>query len=630
MLRRQLSRIFIIIVILGFMAAAAAAQTLKAEAVDSVPDAGWQVKAVFPDWRGYVDDTLAMNSMASFDGWQGQGYFYVTLAPGVRSLRMFVNGREADLSGLKGGMSARIDYSPVARNGKNTVQVTEIEPGDAEDAVTVRAPYPTVIPGTPEEAGISRDTLALIDDLIASDVQYGFPGAQLAIIRHGKLVYNKAWGKVNAYLPDGTPNKTGAPITTRTLFDLASVTKMFSANYALQRLLTEERFSIDDPVSKYLGDRFFEDVIEYPYADGANPPLETQRRWKAQITIRDLLYHQAGFPPSVEYYKIYPNGDTLLFAGYDGDEKTKAATAQAICKTPLMYEPRTQTKYSDIDYMLLGLIAEQLAGKDLDTYLKETFFEPMGLKRITYNPLKHGFRAGDCAATELNGNTRDGSIDFPGIRTYTLQGQVHDEKAWFSMGGVSGHAGLFACASELATLAGVMLTGGYGEHRFFDRNVIDLFTSPKNEDLGNWGLGWWRNGDAQRPWYFGTEAASNVIGHQGWTGTLVMIDPANGLVIAYLTHKINSPVTDPAKSLSSFNGNWYTASTLGFVAQLLSIGMDRSEDVMPQLVSLTKDMAGESLKLIPKDAPAGHPSRRNADSKAALAKKWSQKMTAAK
>ena len=243
MLRRQISFVFIITAVLGFMAAAAAAQTLKAEAVDSVPDAGWQVKAVFPDWRGYVDDTLAMNSMASFDGWQGQGYLYVTLKSGVRSLRLFVNGREADLSGLKGGMSARIDYSSAARNGKNTVQVTEILPDNLEEAVTVCVPYPTVIQGTPEEAGISPDTLSLIDDLIASDVQYGFPGAQLAVIRHGRLIYNKAWGKVNAYLPDGTPNRTGAPITVRTLFDLASVTKMFSANYALQKLLTEERFS---------------------------------------------------------------------------------------------------------------------------------------------------------------------------------------------------------------------------------------------------------------------------------------------------------------------------------------------------------------------------------------------------
>ena len=246
----------------------------------------------------------------------------------------------------------------------------------------------------------------------------------------------------------------------------------------------------------------------------------------------------------------------------------------------------------------------------------------MGLRRITYNPLKHGFGPQDCAATELNGNTRDGSIDFPGIRTYTLQGQVHDEKAWFSMGGVSGHAGLFACATDLAKLATLMLSGGYGENRFFSRNVIDAFTSPKSVDFGQWGLGWWRNGDVQRPWYFGTEAGSRVIGHQGWTGTLAMIDPDNGLVIAYLTHKINSRVADPSKSLSSFNGNWYTASSLGFVAQILSIGMDKDADITPQLVSLTADMANESRKLIPEDAGEDHPSRRNAESKEALAEKW--------
>ncbi len=626
MLRRQLKLFVFLVLMLGALAVSAAAQNgIAIKAIPSVPDGGWQRVAAFPDWRGYVDDTLAMNSMVSVDGWQGQGYFYMTLSPETVSLRLFVNGREADTSALKPGKTVRVDYSGAARNGKNTVQVTEITPAVREDAVKLYFPYPTVIKGTPRDCGIDPAALELIDDLIASDVKYGFPGAQLAIIRHGKLIYEKAWGRTNAYKPDGSPDTASGPITSRTLFDLASVTKMFSANYALQKLLTEEKYSLDDPVSKYLGDRFFEHVIRYDYADGANPPLETQKEWKARITIRDLLCHQAGFPPSVEYYKIYPNGDTLLFAGYDGDEKTKAATEEAICKTPLMYEPRTMTKYSDIDYMLLGLIAEKLTGKTLDVYLKETFFDPMGLRRITYNPLKHGFGPQDCAATELNGNTRDGSIDFPGIRTYTLQGQVHDEKAWFSMGGVSGHAGLFACATDLAKLATVMLSGGYGENSFFSRNVMDAFTSPKSVDFGQWGLGWWRNGDVQRPWYFGTEAGSRVIGHQGWTGTLAMIDPDNGLVIAYLTHKINSRVADPSKSLSSFNGNWYTASSLGFVAQILSIGMDKDADILPQLVSLTADMANESRKLIPDDVGENHPSFRNAESKEALAEKWAGK-----
>ena len=615
-----------------FSTQAFAGEVIKTEKVRAAPDGEWQCEAAFPDWKGYVDDTLALNSMVSFDGWHGQGYFYVTLHEDTESLRLFANGCEADVSFMRGGESCRVDFSAVAKDGKNTIQVTEIMPGDLEKAVSVYIPYPVIMDGSVEESGIAPEALSLIEDIISSDVEYGFTSAQLAVIRRGRLVYENAWGTKNAYLPDGTPNEAGEPVTTETMYDLASVTKMFATNFSLQKLLTEGRFSLEDKVSQYLGDRFFKDVIDIEYEGGANPPPETQRAWKADITIRDLLCHHAGFPPEIGYENLYYNAEKLsfdpdavniLYGGVDGDEKTKAATAEAICKTPLYYEPRTVTKYSDIDYMILGLIVEKIAGTDLDTYLKENFLEPLGLSRITFNPLKNGFASADCAATELNGNTRDGAVYFPGIRTETLQGQVHDEKAWYSMGGISGHAGLFASAPELAKLASLMLTGGYGENRFFSRNVLDIFTAPKSIDYGQWGLGWWRNGDGQRPWYFGTAADMDVIGHQGWTGTLVMIDPENDLVIAYLTSKINSPVTDPKANANRFDGNWYTASTLGFVPQILSIGMDEEgTDIMPQLLSLTADMASESLKLIPDDASGDHPAVKNAESKAAVAEKW--------
>ncbi len=635
MRHKQTIPILILAVMLGILPVpAAAGNSMKAEAVTEVPSGSWQREAVFPDWKGYVDDTLAMNSMVSFDGWHGQGTFYLTLREEVRSLRLFVNGLEVDTSALRGGMSCRVDFSAAAKDGKNTVQITEIVPEGLKEAVRVSIPYPVILDGSAEEAGIAPEVLELIDDLISSDVSYGFPAAQLAIVRHGRLVYENAWGKTNAYLPDGTPNRESAPVTADTLFDLASVTKMFAVNYALQKLLTEGRFSLDDRVSKYLGDRFYQDVLDIEYEGGANPGLETQRAWKADITIRDLLCHQAGFPADVGYPKLYynvrtlrndPNTVNILYCGADGSEETRATTVEALCKTPLYYEPRTATKYSDLDYMILGVIVEELSGTDLDTYLKENFLEPIGLTRVTFNPLENGFTAEDCAATELNGNTRDGAAYFPGIRTQTLQGQVHDEKAWYSMGGVSGHAGLFASATELAKLAGIMLTGGYGGNRFFSRNVLDLFTAPMSADYGQMGLGWWRGGDMLRPWYFGTEAASTVIGHQGWTGTLVMIDPNRDLVIVYLTNAINSPVTDPAADPDKFDGRRYTASTLGFVPQLLSIGLDGDTDILPQLLSLTADMAAESRKLIPDDAPPEHPSVKNAESKAAVAEKWARK-----
>jgi CubicO group peptidase (beta-lactamase class C family) len=274
-----------------------------------------------------------------------------------------------------------------------------------------------------------------------------------------------------------------------------------------------------------------------------------------------------------------------------------------------MYEPGTKTVYSDVDYMLLAFVIEKITGKGLDVFLKETFWDPMGLTRTTYNPLQNGFAPNDCAATELNGDTRDGYVSFTGARTVTTQGQVHDGKAYFCMAGISGHAGLFSTATELAKLASVMLAGGYGENRYFSRNVMDAFTAPKKEDAANWGLGWWREGDNQRCWYFGTQSSPNTIGHQGWTGTLTMIDPSENLVVVYLTNKINSRITDPA-NVNEFNGNWYTASTLGFVAQLLYQGLaGHGADPNNAYSALLEDMAESKFALVAEggSVPATHP-----------------------
>ena len=189
------------------------------------------------------------------------------------------------------------------------------------------------------------------------------------------------------------------------------------------------------------------------------------------------------------------------------------------------------------------------------------------------------------------------------------------------MEGISGHAGLFSNASDLAKLASLMLTGSCGDLHFFSRNVIDLFTAPKSQEYAQWGIGWWRQGDGQRSRYFGTRASSGTIGHQGWTGTLVMIDPARALVVVYLTNKINSPVLDAAP-YNSFAGSCFTASTLGFVPEILSIGMDSSEDISEELLHLLADMASESLKSIPEEGDAIPYYRENALSKAEVFRKY--------
>lgn len=577
---------------------------------------GWQGEPVFPNWKG-LDDTLAMNHMYTFVGYAGQGTLCVEPESGVTGFNLFVNNRQINTAAMAAGGVWNVDISGQTINGRNTIQVGGIRPRGKQ--VTVRVGYPTVQEGSLQDVGIDRDALELLEQIIQADVNNGFPSAQMAIVKNGKLVYQNAWGKVNSYNPDGTPKTDSPAVTNDTLYDLASNTKMYTANYALQYLVTQGKANLDSRLVDLLGSAFVEDTIDITYNGYENPGLKVNKQWKAELTLRDILRHQAGFPADPQYHndsfdqcsqKTVPGATNVLFSGWDGSAATRAATLKSIFKTPLMYKPGTKTVYSDVDYMLLAFAIEAITGKGLDAFLKETFWDPMGLTHTTYNPLLNGFAANDCAATELNGNTRDGAISFTGVRTATIQGQVHDEKCYYAMGGISGHAGLFSNATELAKLASVMLTGGYGENRYFSRNVMDAFTAPKKEDAANWGLGWWREGDNQRCWYFGTQAPSNTIGHQGWTGTLTMIDPVEDLVVVYLTNKINSPVTDKAANPNKFNGNWYTASTLGFVAQLLYQGLqNHGTDPNNAYSALLEDMAESKFALVAEggSVPATHP-----------------------
>ena len=582
---------------------------VKVSQLSGLPGGQWQAQPVFPAWAGYVDDTLALNSMFTFQHYSGQGTLYVAPEAGVASFALFVNNKPINTAQMAGGGVYAVDISGCTLNGDNTIQVSAVQP--AGKTVQVSIPYPVVIEGTPEQVGLDRDVLEALEQLIQSDVDNGFPSAQMAVIKNGRLVYQNAWGRVNAYLPDGTPNTASPAVTNDTLYDLASNSKMYTANYALQLLVTQGKIDLDSRIVDLLGQGFVDDTIDITFSGYENPGLKVNKQWKSELTLRDILRHQAGFPADPQYHNDAFDQHTQkpaagvanpLFSGWDGTPATRQATLKAIFKTPLMYKPGTKTVYSDVDYMLLAFVIESVTGQPLDQYLEQNFWAPMGLDHITYNPLLNGFAPNDCAATELNGNTRDGAVHFTGVRTATIQGQVHDEKAFYAMGGISGHAGLFSNAADLAKLASVMLTGGYGQQKFFSRNVIDTFTAPKKENAANWGLGWWREADDGRCWYFGTQSSSGTIGHQGWTGTLTLIDPVENLVVVYLTNKINSPVTNKAANPNKFNGNWYTSSTLGFVAQILYQGLsNRAGNPNAALSALLADMAAGKFQLVAKD-----------------------------
>ena len=600
--------LLILFIILSFLITPSQALE-KIIKINALPSAQWQKTADFPDWLGRIDDTLALNSMVSFHYWHAQGVIYLKVSEHVKKFNMYLNGKKINTSSMNATGIYAVDVSDYTIDGINTIQISNIEAGDKKKAVSIFIPYPIIIDGTLENSGIRPEAISMISDIIESDVANGFPSAQLAVIRNGMLVYSNAWGR---------------NVNKNTLYDLASVSKMFGVNYAIQKLVTDEKLDIDKKIIDILGNEFANNTININYKERKIADLQTMKKWKASLTVRDVLCHRAGFPSEIHYHdknynlsklKHENNAVNILYTGIDGSTETRAKTLEAIFKTPLIYEPRTKIIYSDIDYMLLCFVVEKITGQRLDVYMSENFFRPLNLKRIAFNPLKNNFSRNDCAATEIHGNTRDNNMTFSGIRNYTLQGEVHDYKAFHSMGGISGHAGLFSNAEDIARLASVMFNGGYGYTKFFSKNVIDMFTSPQSNLSAQWAIGWWREGEEQRMWYFGTQSSSFTFGHQGWTGTLVMIDPSKNLVIAYLTNKINSPVVKPYTGKKIFSGNWYTASTLGFVPQILSIGMDSGNDVSEQLLSLLADMAEDSVKLIPKGAKNNHPSRLNAKSK---------------
>lgn len=552
----------------------------------NVNDEGMQANITFPDVLGNVDDTLIVNNLYSFKGYKGQGKIYIT-SENVDSARLFINGKEVNIENilLDDGKTYELDFSNLSVNDRNTIQVTNIKPADGK--INIKIPYPVVINGELESVGIHRETIELIDTIIKNDIENGFTSAQLAIVKDGVLVKNSSYGVVNSYNQDGTRKENSPEVTTSTLYDLASNTKMYSTNYAIQKLVTEGKINLTDKVSKFFPE----------FKDGEEDAI----KGKNILTIQHLLEHQAGFPADPQYHndkfnqetqKPDPNVKNILFS------QDKETTKQMILKTPLQYEPGTKTVYSDVDYMLLGLIIEKITEMNLDDYVEKNIYEPLGLKNIIYNPLQKGFEKNNIAATELNGNTRDGAINFLNNRTYTIQGEVHDEKAYYSMDGVSGHAGLFSNAEDLAKLAQVMLNdGGYGDVKLFSKSVVEKFTQQKNSN-DKWGQGWWRQGENGRVWYFGTQASSNTYGHQGWTGTLTVIDPEENLIIVLLTNKINSPVIDNTINYNMFYGNKFTTATLGIVPTLVYESLiHKNDDAIDANLS---QMISEKFKLYDK------------------------------
>jgi CubicO group peptidase (beta-lactamase class C family) len=335
------------------------------------------------------------------------------------------------------------------------------------------------------------------------------PAAQLAIRWHGRGVFARAYGWLD-------PETRQRPTQLDTLFDIASLTKLFAVS-AFMTLVEADAVALDQPVCTVLPEFSGVRPIQ-PYEDPLTPgnmvavaeaggSVDT-----GTVAFRHLLTHTSGLPA---WRPLYRQPD----AG--------AARYEAL-NTFFSYLPGTRVVYSDVGLILLGIAIERLAGRSLDTVIRQHVAEPLNLSHTHYLPLPSPNPLPDHVAP----------TEFCKWRGRRIVGQVHDENA-YRLGGVSAHAGLFSTASDIAA---------FGQ-TFLDRSdaprgtpllrpaTVDEMTRWQTQGLGT------RRGLGFVLWLPDPEASGNpfsqgAFGHTGFTGTSLWIDPARDLVVALLTNEV--------------------------------------------------------------------------------------------
>ncbi len=365
------------------------------------------------------------------------------------------------------------------------------------------------------------DVDSVIGQAIAKDE---IPGGVLLVGSHGKIVWRKAYGS-RAILP-----KREA-MTPDTIFDLASLTKVFATSAAVMKLVEQGKVRLNDPVVKYI------------------PELGTEGATaeKNQITVRQLLTHTAGFAPDPT--------DANIPAGWAGTDPL----LREIYAEPLTAPPGSRFVYSDTGFILLGEIVRCASGVSLDEFVAKEIFVPMGMRETRFLPPANWIpRIAPTEEIDLTAGAKAGS----GVGK-VLRGTVHDPRAR-QMGGVAGHAGLFSTADDLALFCRMMLAGGVAPNgkRIFAASTVRLMTSPQQ---ASWipsvrGLGWDIDSAYSAP--RGDLFPIGSYGMTGFTGTEVWIDPASQTFILFLTNSVH-PYGRPA--ISSLRGRISTivAAKLG-------------------------------------------------------------------
>ncbi|MEQ2529513.1 serine hydrolase [Bacillaceae bacterium CLA-AA-H227] len=356
-------------------------------------------------------------------------------------------------------------------------------------------------PSSARGAGMVEAPLQQIDQIMNQAIsQKLMPGAVTLVARAGKIVKHDAYGYAAQYT-DGNFSEMEKPIPMKkdTIFDLASISKIFTAT-AVMILFEKGLFELDDPVAKHIP--------------------EFAANGKDNVTIRQLLTHTSGF---VSWIPLYSQGNTR-------EDRLKLVLNQ-----PLKNPPGTAYEYSDLNMITLGMLIEHWSGQRQDEFVREHITEPLGMKDTMYNPpasLKDRI-----AATEYQAVPNRGLV----------WGEVHDENAW-SLDGVAGHAGVFSTAKDLAKLAHIFINEGkYGGKRILKPETVQLLLENQNAAFaGNdHGLGW----ELGQGWYMDalTEGTYSF-GHTGYTGTSIVVSPNNKTVAILLTNRVH-----PSRNMGSLN-----------------------------------------------------------------------------
>ena len=312
-----------------------------------------------------------------------------------------------------------------------------------------------------------------------------FPGAALAVTHQGALVASEGFGRFT--YSDDAPQ-----VQAETIFDLASVTKVVATTAVAMLLYERGRLPLEEPVANTL-----------PEFVSLAP--KHQRAWREAVTVRMLLAHSSGLPAYEKLFEFATTREDLIHAAMT----TRLAAA-----------PGERAVYSDIGFILLGELLTKKADLALNLFARQEIFMPLGMRQTRFKPPLD--RTGEIPPTE----------DDQKFRGRIVQGEVNDENA-FVMGGVAGHAGVFAPATDVARFAECMLQGGW---RIFNPETVKLFSRREASPVGTTrALGW---DTPSRP-----ESSSGRLfsltsfGHLGFTGTSLWIDPGRKLSVTLLTNR---------------------------------------------------------------------------------------------